>query len=81
MQIVIINLNRGTEKHNIIETNKYVISPLLLSMESIDTTYSSYVTPGMGEIITTFIKPWKHTVNSIGDTGANINAISQTVAH
>ena len=70
---------RGTlDFHNV---HDFFISPLLLSMESINTTYSSYIRPGMGEITIKFMKPWKHTVKTIGDTGANINAISQSKAY
>ena len=86
MLTTIIRSPGNHEPHNVnaIHTNNnnnYFISPLLLSMESVNTTYSSYIRPGMGEITTTFIKPWKHTVVSIGDTGANINAISQSMAY
>ena len=50
-------------------------------MESINTAYSTYIQPGMGEIPITFTKPWEHKVISMGDTGANINAISQSIAY
>ena len=58
----------------------YYIQPQLLSMESINTSYSSYIHPGMGEIPLKFTKPWKHEIISMGDTGANINAISAAAA-
>ena len=57
------------------------IQPLLLSMESINTANSSYIRPGMGYINITFTKPWKHKVHTMGDTGANINAISMDTAY
>ena len=33
----------------------------------------------MGETPITFIKPWKHDVNAMADTGANMNAISMAI--
>ena len=56
------------------------ITPTLLSMESINTAYSSYIQPNMGEIPITFIEPRKHDANAMADTGANINAISMAIA-
>ena len=50
-------------------------------MESINTTYSSYLKPGMGQTPITFTKPWSHSTTTTGDTGANINAISEDIAH
>ena len=59
----------------------HYIQSQLLSMESINTTYSSYIKPGMGEIEIDIYKPWVHRVIAMGDTGANINAISEGCAH
>ena len=70
--------------HNVQEPQQppfHYIQPLLLSMESINTTYSSYIQPGMGEIPLNVTKPWNHKVTSMGDTGANINAVSEYCAH
>ena len=49
-------------------------------MESINTTYSSYIQPNMGEISINITKPWKHNTDAMADTGANMNAISLTIA-
>jgi len=51
------------------------ISPTLLSMESINTTY---IDPSLDQIPLDIIKPYRHQISTIADTGANINAISFT---
>ena len=63
------------------QQTQYDIQPSLLSMVSINTSYSSYIKPGMCEIHIQIIKPWSHQICNMGDTGANINAISECCAH
>ena len=70
-----MTLSRGN--NNISNNNnQYHITPILLSMESIDTTYSSYLHNDMYHISLQIKSPWKHTIETVADTGANLNAIS-----
>ena len=70
-----------TKIHDIFHYPSSCITPSLLSMESINTTNTSLSQRGMKRISLEFIHPWSHIVHAIGDTGANINAISLHTAH
>ena len=76
------NINHKLTKiHDVFHAPSSCITPSLLSMESINTTNTSLLQRGMKQISLEFTKPWSHTVHTIGDTGANINAISLHIAH
>ena len=76
-----IHINANDTDDSTILPISYSISPLLLSMESINTTNSSYLKSNMGYIRVQLLRPWKHIAHTVGDTGANLNAISHSIAN
>ena len=68
-------IHTNTIKYQCIHSNpEYFIRPILSSMESIDAVYTSYMDEDMYHASVSLVQPWKHTIQTIADTGANLNA-------
>ena len=68
-----INIDDNNNRQTPAPKHEHHIRSLLLSMESINTTYINVSAEKVPIVVT---QPWDHKIITVGDTGANMNAIS-----